>query len=204
MTGTGFLGRPEHTVAAQAALFDEDVEQLGYVTNVSRLWAYEPASLTALFDLIMHTVRAQDFTVRQRGILVAACASAFGDSYCALAWGRKLAAASDAPTAAGVLRGDDEALTSSERAMARWARKVARDPNRTSGADVQELRDAGYTDAQIFGITVFVALRIALSTVNDALGVGPDAQLRSTAPDAVLQAVNFGRPIDDASQVSTS
>ena len=201
MTGTGFLGVPEHTAEAQR-LFDKDVDEVGYVMNVSRLWAYAPASLTGLFDLITHTVQAQDFTIRQRGILVAACASAFGDSYCSLAWGRKLAAASDAPTAAGVLRGDDEELTGSERALAQWARKVARDPNRTSGADVQELRDAGYTDHQIFRITVFVALRITLSTVNDALGVSPDAQLRTAAPNAVLQAVTYGRPIAEAGEVS--
>ncbi len=59
------------------------------------------------------------------------------------------------------------------------------------------LRDAGYGDAAIFAITVFVALRIAFSTVNDALGVRPDAAFRSTAPEAVLNAVTFGRPIDD-------
>jgi hypothetical protein len=63
---------------------------------------------------------------------------------------------------------------------------------------VQVLRDAGYSDPQIFAITTFVALRIALATVNDALGVGPDAEFRSTAPEAVLDAVTFGRPIDDA------
>ncbi len=81
--------------------------------------------------------------------------------------------------------------------MAAWARKVVRDPNGTSAADVQVLRDAGYGDAAIYAITVFVALRIAFSTVNDALGVRPDAAIRSTAPGAVLNAVTFGRPIDD-------
>jgi len=200
MSEMGFLTEPEHSAEAQQ-LFDEDIDQVGYVMNVSRLWAYEPASFNGLFDLLTYTVEVHQFTLRQRGILIAACASAFGDSYCSLAWGCKLAVASDAPTASGVLRGDDEELTDSERALAQWARKVVRDPNRTSGADVQELRDAGYTDHQIFGITVFVALRIALSTVNDALGARPDAQLRTTAPDAVLQAVTYGRPIADLEEM---
>jgi hypothetical protein len=60
------------------------------------------------------------------------------------------------------------------------------------------LRDAGHSDPAIFAITTFVALRIALSTVNDALGVSPDAMFRSAAPEAVLDAVTFGRPIDNA------
>jgi len=196
MRAIGLLGVPEATVEAQR-LFDEDVTDVGYVMNVSRLWAYQPDLMTGLFELMRQTTAVHRLSLRQRGILVAACASAFGDSYCSLAWGSKLAQATDAQLAAGVLRGDDDGLTPSERAMADWARKVAGDPNRTSEADVQALRDVGYRDSEIFAITVFIALRIAFSTVNDALGTGPDAAFRSTAPEAVLDAVTFGRPIDE-------
>jgi hypothetical protein len=73
---------------------------------------------------------------------------------------------------------------------------VARDPNATTAADVQILRGAGFSDVQIFAITVFVALRLAFSTVNDALGLPPDAALRRTVPADVLDAVTRGRPID--------
>ena len=191
-----FLATPEPTPEAQR-LFDEDIAELGYPMNSSRLWAYQPATGAGLFDLMRVATTDHRLDVRQRGILVAACASALGDSYCSLMWGTRLAAASDATTAAGVLHGDDDELSAAERAMAGWARKVARDPNGTSAADVQVLRDAGFADDQIFAITVYVALRIALSTVNDALGVRPDAQLKSTVPAAVLDAVTYGRPIAD-------
>jgi len=196
MTSIGFLGVPDHTPAAQG-LFDEDVSDLGYVMNVSRLWAYQPSTFNGLFALIRETTSAHRLDVRQRGILVAACASTLGDSYCSLAWGGKLAAAADAQTASAVIRGDDHGLTGGEAAMAGWARKVARDPNGTRGTDVQALRDVGYSDAEIFAITIFVALRVAFSTVNDALGARPDAELCSSAPGAVLDAVTFGRPIED-------
>jgi alkylhydroperoxidase family enzyme len=192
----GFLGVPETTADSQR-IFDEDVAELGYVMNLSRLWAYQPATVIGLFNLLRQAISADSLSLRQRFILVAACASAFGDSYCSLAWGSKLAAATDAQTAAGVLRGMDDGLSVSERAMAGWARQVARDPNGTTAADVQVLRDAGFSDSQIFTITVFVALRLAFSTVNDALGVLPDAGLRATAPAAVLDAVTVGRPIED-------
>ena len=201
MTGIGFLSVPDQTAEAQS-LFDEDVSELGYVMNSSRLWAYQPGTVTGIFDLTREATSANRLSVRQRGILVSACASTLGDSYCSLAWGSKLAHVSDAQTASGVLRGQDDALSPAELAMAVWARKVARDPNRTSAADVQELRDAGFSDSQIFAITVFVALRIAFSTVNDALGVCPDAALRSTAPQEVLDAVTFGRPIDSGAETT--
>jgi uncharacterized peroxidase-related enzyme len=191
----GFLRTPAPSPEAERS-FEEDLAELGYVMNVSRLWAYQPATLTGLFTLLRQANSVDNLSLRQRQILVTACASAFGDSYCSLAWGGKFARASDAATAAGVLRGRDDNLTTSERAMARWARKVARDPNATTAADAEALRDAGFSDSQIFTITVFVALRLAFSTVNDALGLHPDAGLRSTVPAAVLDAVTVGRPIE--------
>jgi alkylhydroperoxidase family enzyme len=196
MNTIGFLGVPEPGDEAQR-LFDDDVSGIGYVMNTSRLWAYQPATLNGLVGLLEETSSVHGLDLRQRAVLITACASALGDSYCSLAWGGKLADASDAPTASGVLRGDDDRLTAGERVLADWARKVARDPNGTSGADVQALRDAGFGDAQIFAITVFVALRIAFSTVNDALGVGPDAAFRATAPSLLVDAITYGRPIDE-------
>jgi alkylhydroperoxidase family enzyme len=189
-----FLGEPPPSPGAER-LYDDDVKGMGYVMNLSRLWAHDPAALDGLSDLLGHVTRAGSLTFRQRGILVTSCASTLGDSYCSLAWGTKLAGEAGEDLAGSVLRGDDEPLDDSERALARWARQLARDPNATTAADVRVLRDAGFDDAQIFAATVYVALRIAFSTVNDALGVRPDHQLRVDAPDAVRAAVTFGRPI---------
>jgi alkylhydroperoxidase family enzyme len=73
---------------------------------------------------------------------------------------------------------------------------VVRDPNATSAADVQALRAAGYDDAQVLAVTAFVTLRLAFSTVNDALGARPDRELVDRLPDEVRSAVTFGRPVE--------
>jgi uncharacterized peroxidase-related enzyme len=190
-----FLRRAEVSETARA-IFDEDIDEFGFVMNVSRLWAHRPEALIALFELMHLVTSARPFTARERGILVTACASTLGDSYCSLAWGTKLAGLAGPQLPAGILRGEDNGLTGPERAMAAWARRVARDPNGTTASDVAELRQAGFSDADIFAMTVFVALRVAFSTVNDALGARPDAEFRSAAPAAVLDAVTYGRPID--------
>ena len=192
--GRHFLD-PAPVTAQGQALFDEDLQDMGFVMNVSRLWAYQPEALTSLFDLMGHVTSVQPLTLRERAILVAAAASGLGDSYCSVAWGTKLAGIAGPAVAADVLRGEDGMLNPAEQAMATWARHVARDANGISAADVQALRDAGFTDACIFEMTVFVALRIALSTVNDALGAHPDAEYLTIAPSAVLDAVTFGRPV---------
>jgi len=189
----GFLAEPPISPEAQA-LYDEDVKDSGYVWNVSRLWAYQPVSMERLFELMSQAFKPSGLDFRQRGILVTAAASTLGDSYCSLAWGGKLSGVSHPTLAAAVLNGTDTGLNDQERAMAAWARKIVSDPNATTPTDVQDLRDAGLTDSQIFAITAFVALRVAFSTVNDALGAGPDAQLVESLPPAVTESVSYGRP----------
>jgi len=191
---SGFLHDPEPSPDAQR-LYDGDIDERGYVMNLSRLWALQPALHDEFSALLGQVARAGGLTLRQRAILVAASASSLGDSYCSLAWGVRLAAEAGEEVAGAVLRGDDGPLDPQDRALARWARATARDPNSTTAADVQLLRDAGFDDAQIFAVTVFVALRIAFSTVNDALGARPDQALGASAPAAVRAAVTFGRPV---------
>ena len=193
MSGS-FLTEPEISPQVQA-LYDEDLADGGFVWNVSRLWAHQPETVQQLFELMSQAFRASGLGFRQRGILVTAAASALGDSYCSLAWGGKLGKASDPALAAGVLKGSNAGLTDQEKAMAAWARKVAADPNSTTPADIQELRESGLDDAQIFAITTFVALRLAFSTVNDSLGAQPDAQLARSLPAEVREAVTYGRPV---------
>jgi uncharacterized peroxidase-related enzyme len=190
----GFLAVPEPTAAAER-IYAADVEQFGFVMNLSRMWAHQPAIHDGLFDLMGQAVRAGSLTFRQRGILVVACASTLGDSYCSLAWGKKLSGVAGADLAASALRGDDDGLSPTERMLARWARTITRDPSSTEARDVQALRDAGYDDAQIVAITAYVALRIAFATVNDALGARPDHELNETAPAAVRDAVTYGRAV---------
>jgi alkylhydroperoxidase family enzyme len=100
-----------------------------------------------------------------------------------------------ADVAAAVIRGEDDDLDAEARALVRWARSVATDPNAIEAGAVQGLRDAGFDETQIFAITTFVALRLAFSTVNDALGAAPDFQLGRSTPAPVVSAVTFGRPL---------
>jgi hypothetical protein len=195
MTGS-FLGDPPVSPQVQA-LYDEDLAGGGYVSNGSRLWAHQPETRKGLFELMSEAFRPSGLTFRQCGILVTA-AAALGDSYCSLAWGGKLGKASSSAIAAGVLNGSDVGLTDQEKAMAAWARNVARNPNATTPADVQALREAGLGDGQIFAITAFVALRLAFSTINDSRGAQPAADLAQSVLREVREAVTYGRPVAQA------
>ncbi len=186
-----FLPAPAHTPAARN-LYDRDVEERGYVLNASRLWGHFPQAHETLFELLDAAGTEAGLSLRERGVLVAATASTLGDSYCSLAWGNKLAVEAGVDVASAVLSGADEGLTSRERALARWARSVTRDPNATTQRDVEQLRAAGLDDGQIVAVTAFVSLRIAFATVNDSLGAVPDPELVTKVPEEVRTAVTWG------------
>jgi uncharacterized peroxidase-related enzyme len=187
-----FLPDPPLTAAAQA-MYDEDVADDGYVWNLTRVWAYQPETQAKLDELMAVALASSGLSARQRGVLVTATASTLGDSYCSFAWGRRLARYADPAVAAGVLSGTDAGLTDQEQAMAAWARKVTRDPNSTTSDDVQLLRDAGLDEGQIVAITAYIGLRIAMATVDDALGARPDAGLVAAVPAEVRAVVDYGR-----------
>lgn len=191
----GFLTTPDVSDAAQQ-IFDEDIEEHGFVMNVSRLWAYAPEVLEELFGVLGAVTKLGSLSLRQRGILVAASASTLGDSYCSLAWGSRLADATSPAIAGNVLRGVDDELDESEKVLATWARQIVSDPNTSTESNIEELRTVGFSDEQIFAITVYIAGRLAFSTVNDALGAHPDRELAQSVPAEVRDAVHYGRPVD--------
>jgi hypothetical protein len=101
---------------------------------------------------------------------------------------------SDEATAARVLQGDPSGLSSREAALARWSRQVVLDSNAPTQADVDHLRDVGFSDREIFEATAFIAFRLAFSTIDSALGAQPDQELIERVPPLVREAVTYGRP----------
>ena len=182
---------------AVTGLYQGDLDKRGFVMNFNRAWAWRPDVADAFLALRSLLTSTSSLSPRQQAVLTCAMASTLGDSYCSLAWGKMLAVASDPSTAAAVLTASaSTALTPREQALAAWARKVVDDPNGTTAEDVDGLRAAGCSEKDIFEATIFVAFRLAFSTINDALGVEPDRQIVEAAPPEVRSAVSYGRSTD--------
>jgi alkylhydroperoxidase family enzyme len=178
-----FLKTPPDSDAT-SAFYRGTIEAEGFVMNFSRLWAWRPQTCDAFSDLRGQLMAKTSLSPRECAVLIAATAASVGDAYCSLAWGTKLAAASDPSTAAAVLRGSgDDAL----------------DANATVAADVDALRAVGLSEQEIFDATALIAFRVAFTTVNGALGARPDWQLADAAPPAVREAVNYGRAVSERS-----
>ena len=118
---TGHLGVEPDPGPDVERFHQQCADAVGFVMNVARVWSRLPEQHDQLFALLDDVARVAGLTFRQRGILVTACAARLGDSYSALAWGRKLAVHSGPDVPVSVLRGSDEALSEPERALAAWA-----------------------------------------------------------------------------------
>lgn len=154
----GFLSEPPATDES-LRLYEEDRTEDGYVWNVTRLWCWRPDTYEAFAALRAQLMGSSSLGDRDWAVLVTATASALGDSYCSLAWGPKLAKLSDAETAAKVIGGvaQPDGLSEREAALADWARRLVRDPNSTTPAEVERLRATGLGEREIFEATAFIA-----------------------------------------------
>jgi uncharacterized peroxidase-related enzyme len=190
-----FITAPEDSTDT-AHLYKSSADSQGFVMNLTRAWAWRPDVFESFAALRGQLTSKSSLSKREQAVIVCATAAALGDSYCSLAWGKTLAAEAGAELAAAVIGASAHGeLNARDQALAAWARKVVADPNATSPRDVQSLRTAGFTEKEIFEATVFIAFRLAFSTVNDALGVRPDWELAASVPEAVGAAVNFGRAV---------
>ena len=160
-----FVSDPPVDVSVTAA-YEDDLASDGYINNSTRVWCWRPDVLASFQTLRAGLRDSSDLSGREVAAMVAATAAAPGDPYCSLAWGARLAELSDEATAARVLQGDPSGLSSREAALARWSRQVVLDSNAPTQADVDHLRDVGFSDREIFEATAFIAFRLAFSTIT--------------------------------------
>ncbi len=178
-------------------LYEEAQAEDGYIMNLLRVWAWRPDVHAAFMQARSALAGRTTLSPREVAVLNAATATARTDSYCAIAWGTRLAELADAETAGALLRGDPTPrLTARERALARWAQHVAQNPGTVTAEDVDTLRAAKLSEREICDATLVVAFRLAFTTVNNALGAQPDRQLADEAPAEIRDSVTFGRNID--------
>jgi hypothetical protein len=87
-------------------------------------------------------------------------------------------------------------LSEAERAIAAYARKIARDASSVTAEDVATLREHGLTDAEIFDIAAAAAGRAFFAKLLDALGVEPDISAGELDGE-FKRSLTVGRPISE-------
>jgi uncharacterized peroxidase-related enzyme len=172
----------------------EDTGAEAPATNYERALAHHPEVLEAWRGLVRAITATMDERLYE--LVTLAAARSLRSSYCSLAHGRVLLQR-HLPADAVVAFAAEPAsapLTPQEAAAVRLAQKVVEDAASVSAEDVDELRQLGYSDAEIFDVVAAAAARCFFAKTLDALGVQPDAEFAELAPE-VREALVTGRPI---------
>jgi uncharacterized peroxidase-related enzyme len=166
----------------------------GEGTNFERLFERRPeafAAWRALNGAIKETMDP-----RRYELATIAAAGRLRSSYCMLAHGSVLREHFVDDGTLRTLVTDHRLAGLDERdvAVMDFAQKVVDDATSVSEADVEQLREAGLADDEIFDVVLAAAARCFFSKTLDALGVQADARYRELEPE-LRDALTVGRPI---------
>ncbi len=176
------------------AMYDKDLAAQGYVANFTRAFSSRPEVLQGWQALKNAITSGMD--PRLYELVTVAAATAIRSSYCSLVHGNILATSYYPAEKVVSIAGDDvgDALDAADAAVVRFARKVAEEAEKITQEDIDELRDLGLSEVDVFNVILAAAARCFFSKVLDATGTLPDAVLHEI-PDQLRSALTVGREI---------
>jgi uncharacterized peroxidase-related enzyme len=151
--------------AASQPLLDAVHKQLGVVPNLFRLISLSPAALQGFLGLSGALTKALDVKTRER--IALAVAQVNGCDYCLSAHtylGLNLAKIDSAEIA---LNRRGASSDPKAQAAVRFAARVAETRGKVANADIEAVKAAGYTDAQIVEIVAVVAENVLTNFANN-------------------------------------
>ena len=149
---------------ASKPILDAVQKQLGVVPNMFRLIAQSPAALQGFTANNGALGKALDLKTRER--IALAVAQVNGCDYCLSAHsylGLNLAKITPEEIALNRQGASGDARAD---AAVRFAAKIVRDRGHVSAAEIQAVRDAGFTDAQLVEIVAVIAENVFTNLLN--------------------------------------
>ena len=139
---------------------DEESERAGFVPNVFAGFAYKPSHFRAFFEYHDALVDNTPLEREEVEMLIVTVSGINDCLYCVVAHGALLRIFSGNPKLADQLATNHRSADLSERhrAMLDFAVKLTETPGRVDDADLERLREVGFTDEEIWDIGSVVSL----------------------------------------------
>ncbi len=178
-----------------AAIYDRDIERMGYLPNYTRTFSLHPGAYDAWRHLIAAIAKPMD--ERRYELATIGAATRLRSSYCSLAHGKILAEKFFDPVdVRSIVEGPaDAGLDGADALVVEFAAKVAGDATQVTVDDIEQLRAAGLGDRDIFDVVLAAAARSFYSKVLDATGTLADTVYQELDP-ALRETLTVGRAID--------
>jgi uncharacterized peroxidase-related enzyme len=193
MTFIGTVSEAE-AVGPAAEMYATDRKAFGFLPNFTRAFSHRPETYAAWRQLNGAIKAGMD--PRRYELATVAAARCLRSSYCTLAHGSVLMDKFlDADSVTAIVEDHRTAeLSVADVAVMDLAEKVAEDATAIQQADIERLRSAGLSEAEVLDVVLAAAARCFFSKTLDALGVEPDAKYADLEP-RVRDALTVGRPI---------
>lgn len=179
------LDKVEELSERQQAYFDKCDEKLGFVPNVLRAYAFAPAKLQAFADMYNDLMLAESgLSKLEREMIAVAVSSVNHCYYCLTAHGAAVRQLSGNPALGEQLVMNyraAEGLTPKQVAMLDFADKLTRNPHAIVEADRQALRDAGFSDPDIWDIAAVASFFNMSNRMAAAVDMRPNDEYHAQA-----------------------
>lgn len=184
---------------ALAGYYDQQRTGWGFLPDYARAFATRP-DVAQAWNVLNTTVR-EGMERRRFELATIAAARALRSTYCTAAHSKFLRDICGDETTLQALADDSSGgtLGPSDRAIYRFAAKVASDAAAIEQADIDKLRAFGLSDAEIADIVFAAAARSFFTRVLDGLGAQLDAETAAAIPVELRESMLVGRPPLDRS-----
>ena len=159
--------------------FDVCAEKLGLIPNVLKAYAFDIAKLNAFSAMYNDLMLAESGLTKLEREMIAVCVSSINRCwYCQVAHGAAVRELSGDPVLgeAIVMNWRVAALTAKQRAMLDFAEKLTVASSKIEEADRQALRDAGFSDRDIWDIASVTGFFNMTNRVASASGMEPNPE----------------------------
>lgn len=156
-------------------LLDADAETYGQPSLFARAMAHNPAMLAARQRYAGAVAGDGGLEPALVELATVAVSAANDCDYCVASHVEHLVEQTDVPAdrVRAVARGDHDGLDPRERAVARLAGQIARDPAGVGADGIDALRAAGFDEAAVVAAVTACATAVSANAIADALGIEP-------------------------------
>lgn len=164
---------------------EEEAERAGFTPNVFLAYGYLPSHFRAFFGYYDAITQDTELTKAEIEMVVVATSAANDCYYCIVAHGALLRIYSEDPLLADQIAANYRTADISDRhrTMLDFAVKLTEKPNEVDETDMEAMREAGYSDRQIWDVAsvcAFFNLSNRMATVAD---MRPNAEFHTIGRD---------------------
>lgn len=160
-----------------AEIYEAQKSQMGFIMSTAKSFTPRPDLLPIYTDFIDKVRAGFSLGLREWRLITLIAAKHIPSTYCSYVYGKQLVGDLGSKEAVLAVQRDfrTAGLPVRDVEMLAYAEKITKDASRVSQADIDRLRDVGFTDQQICDIALCASFRCFVSRFFDAMGAGPEA-----------------------------